>query len=266
MTMENNVWKLKNQVLLAGNYELKFANTSNFSGQDWGNANGLSGTAQQTTGGGSNITFAITTSGTYDIDFNDLTLQYNIQFTPNHQQNMYVGGTFSNWSLQQMTLENDIWTKSNVAFSAGDQEIKFANTSNWSGDDWGNSNGLTGFAQLTTGGAPNIKFNLASAGNYNILFNDMTLGYQVYNSLAVSDVNKKSLSIYPNPADKNIFIKSDDEIIKSYEIYDMSGKLIKSQKTDCNQCEINVSKITKGNYILNVNLKNRIVGQKIIIK
>lgn len=266
MTMENNVWKLKNQVLLAGNYELKFANTSNFSGQDWGNANGLSGTAQQTTGGGSNITFAITTSGTYDIDFNDLTLQYNIQFAPNHQQNMYVGGTFSNWSLQQMTLENDIWTKSNVAFSAGDQEIKFANTSNWSGDDWGNSNGLTGFAQLTTGGAPNIKFNLASAGNYNILFNDMTLGYQVYNSLAVSDVNKKSLSIYPNPADKNIFIKSDDEIIKSYEIYDMSGKLIKSQKTDCNQCEINVSKITKGNYILNVNLKNRIVGQKIIIK
>jgi hypothetical protein len=266
MTMENNVWKLKNQVLLAGNYELKFANTSNFSGQDWGNANGLSGTAQQTTGGGSNITFAITTSGTYDIDFNDLTLQYNIQFAPNHQQNMYVGGTFSNWSLQQMTLENDIWTKSNVAFSAGDQEIKFANTSNWSGDDWGNSNGLTGFAQLTTGGAPNIKFNLASTGNYNILFNDMTLGYQVYNSLAVSDVNKKSLSIYPNPADKNIFIKSDDEIIKSYEIYDMSGKLIKSQKTDCNQCEINVSKITKGNYILNVNLKNRIVGQKIIIK
>ena len=94
----------------------------------------------------------------------------------------------------------------------------------------------------------------------------MTLGYQVYNSLAVSDVNKKSISIYPNPADKNIFIKSDDEIIKSYEIYDMSGKLIKSQKTDCNQCEINVSKITKGNYILNVNLKNRIVGQKIIIK
>lgn len=266
MTMENNVWKLKNQVLLAGNYELKFANTSNFSGQDWGNANGLSGTAQQTTGGGSNITFAITTSGTYDIDFNDLTLQYNIQFTPNHQQNMYVGGTFSNWSLQQMTLDNDIWKKSNVAFSAGDQEIKFANTSNWSGDDWGNSNGLTGFAQLTTGGAPNIKFNLASTGNYNILFNDMTLGYQVYNSLAVSDVNKKSLSIYPNPADKNIFIKSDDEIIKSYEIYDMSGKLIKSQKTDCKQCEINVSKITKGNYILNVNLKNRIVGQKIIIK
>lgn len=266
MTMENNVWRIKNQVLLAGNYELKFANTSNFSGKDWGNANGLSGTAQQTTGGGSNITFTITTSGTYNIDFNDLTLQYNIQFAPNHQQNMYVGGTFSNWSLQQMTLENDNWKKSNVAFSAGDQEIKFANTSNWSGDDWGNSNGLTGFAQLTTGGAPNIKFNLASAGNYNILFNDMTLGYQVYNSLAVSDVNKKSLSIYPNPADKNIFITSDNELIRSYEIYDMTGKLIKSQKTDGKQYEINVSQMIKGNYILNVNLENRIVGQKIIIK
>lgn len=266
MIMENNVWRIKNQVLLAGNYELKFANTSNFSGQDWGNANGLSGTAQQTTGGGSNITFTIATSGTYNIDFNDLTLQYNIQFAPNHQQNMYVGGTFSNWSLQQMTLQNDNWTRSNVSFSAGDHELKFANTSNWTGDDWGNANGTTGFAQLTTGGAPNIKFNLASSGNYNILFNDMTLGYQVYNVLAVNDVSKKSLSIYPNPADKNIFITSDNEIIRSYEIYDMTGKLIKSQKTDCKQCEINVSKMIKGNYILNVNLENRIVGQKIIIK
>ncbi|REC67809.1 hypothetical protein DRF58_14660 [Epilithonimonas hispanica] len=266
MTMENNVWKIKDQVLLAGNYELKFANTNNFSGQDWGNASGLSGTAQSTTGGGANVSFTISTSGTYNIEFNDITLQYNIQFAPAHQQDMYVGGTFSNWALQQMSLQNDIWTKSNVSFSAGDQELKFANTSNWTGDDWGNANGATGFAQLTTGGAPNIKFNLASSGNYNILFNDMTLGYQVYNVLAVSDINKKSLSIYPNPADKNIFITSDNEIIRSYEIYDMTGKLIESQKTDCKQCEINVSKMIKGNYILNVNLENRIVGQKIIIK
>ncbi|WP_312825035.1 T9SS type A sorting domain-containing protein [Epilithonimonas sp.] len=266
MTMENNVWKLKNQILLAGNHELKFANTSNFSGQDWGNANGLSGTAQQTTGGGVNIKFSIVNPGTYNIEFNDLTLQYNIQFAPTHQQNMYVGGTFNNWALQQMTLQNDIWTRSNVSFSAGDHELKFANTSNWTGDDWGNANGTTGFAQLTTGGAPNVKFNLASSGNYNILFNDMTLGYQVYNVLAVNDVSKKPLSIYPNPADKNIFITSDNEIIRSYEIYDMTGKLIKSQKTDCKQCEINVSKMIKGNYILNVNLENRIVGKKIIIK
>jgi hypothetical protein len=60
MILENNIWKLKNQVFLAGNYELKFANTNNFTGQDWGNSNGLNGTAQQTTGGGANIVFTIT--------------------------------------------------------------------------------------------------------------------------------------------------------------------------------------------------------------
>ncbi|MBP7320028.1 MAG: T9SS type A sorting domain-containing protein, partial [Lachnospiraceae bacterium] len=177
-----------------------------------------------------------------------------------------VGGTFSNWALQQMNLQNDLWTKNNVVFSAGDHELKFANTSNWSGNDWGNATGTDAYAQLTTGGGTNIKFNLASAGNYNILFNDMTLAYQIYNSLAVNDIDKKYLSIYPNPADSNIFISSEKEIIRSYEIYDMTGRLIRSQKTDRKQCEINVSKMTKGNYILNVNLKSRIVGQKIIIK
>ena len=266
MAMENSVWKIKNQVLLAGNYELKFANTNNFSGQDWGNASGLSGTAQSTTGGGANINFTISTPGTYNIEFNDITLKYNIEFAPHHQQDMYVGGTFSNWALQQMNLQNDLWTKNNVVFSAGDHELKFANTSNWSGNDWGNATGTDAYAQLTTGGGTNIKFNLASAGNYNILFNDMTLAYQIYNSLAVNDIDKKYLSIYPNPADSNIFISSEKEIIRSYEIYDMTGRLIRSQKTDRKQCEINVSKMTKGNYILNVNLKSRIVGQKIIIK
>lgn len=266
MEFENNTWRLKNQVLLAGNYELKFANTNNFSGQDWGNATGLAGTAQQTTGGGANISFTITTPGTYSIDFNDITLQYNIQFTPNHQQNMFVGGSFSGWALQQMTLENEVWTKNNVAFTSGDHELKFANTSNWSGDDWGNANGTEGFAQLTTGGAPNIKFNLPNSGNYNIAFNDMTLYYQISSSLSVNDVRKKDVLVYPNPAKEKIFISSEREIIKSYEIYDMSGRIIQTQKTNCKKCEIDVTKLSKGNYMLNVNLNDRVVGQKIIIK
>lgn len=266
MTMENNIWKIKNQILLAADYELKFANTSNFSGQDWGNANGLSGTVEQTTGGGSNLKFTINSPGTYDIDFNDLTLKYNIKFTPHHQENMYVGGSFNGWLLQPMSLQNDVWTMNNIMMQAGGHELKFANTSNWSGEDWGNATGTTGYAQLSTGGGPNIKFSLSLEGIYNITFNDMTLGYQIYNSLSASETNKRLLSIYPNPADKNIFISSEKELIKSYEIYDMTGRLIRFEKTDCKQCKINVSDMVKGSYLLNVNLENRIQGQKIMIK
>lgn len=266
MTFENNSWKLKNQIFLAGNYELKFANTNNFTGQDWGNATGLSGSAQQTTGGGGNISFSITTPGTYTIDFNDITLQYSIQFTPSHQQAMFVAGSFSNWAPQQMTLQSDKWQKTGIALAVGDYEMKFANTNNWTGDDWGNATGTNGFAQQTTGGGANITFNIPTAGNYNIDFNDMTLQYNVYNQLAVSDITKQNLMIYPNPADKAVFLSAKDAKIKSYELYDMSGKLIKKETVGSNKYEINVSNMTRGSYLLNVNLDNRIVGQKIIIQ
>ena len=266
MTFENNSWTLKNQILLAGNYELKFANTNNFSGEDWGNATGLSGSVQKTTGGGGNVSFTITTPGTYTIDFNEITLQYSIQFTPSHQQNMFVAGSFSGWAPQQMTLQNDKWQKAGLSLAAGDYQMKFANTNNWSGNDWGNATGTDAFAQQTTGGGANISFNLPTAGTYNIDFNDMTLQYRIYDQLAVSEVAKQTLSVYPNPADKAVFLSSKDDKMKSYELYDMSGKLIRKESIGANKFEINVTNIAKGIYMLNVNLDNKIVGQKIIIK
>ena len=53
---------------------------------------------------------------------------------------------------------------------------------------------------------------------------------------------------------------------KRYEIYDMSGRMIKSENTICTKCDINISGIARGNYILNVYFGNQIVGQKLIIK
>lgn len=266
MTFENNVWKLSQVVLNEGSYELKFANTNNFSGQDWGNANGSTGIAYETTGGGNNVNFTVATSGTYDITFNDITLEYSIAFNPHHESEMNVAGIFTGWVLQPMTLQNDLWTKNSVALSAGEHELKFANKSDWSGDDWGDTNGMEGYAQKTTGGGHNLKFNIAASGDYTIIFNDMTLYYKIYNNLAVSDTRKKDLLVYPVPAGEQIFISSENDTIKSYEIYDMSGKLIKSGKTDCKICEVNLSGIIKGTYILNVNMNDKIVGQKIAIK
>ena len=181
---------------------------------------------------------------------------------------MYVGGSFNNWGLQQMTLQNDEWTKNNIPFSVGNYELKFANTSDWSGNDWGDENGLSGFAKLTTGGGANIKFNIETAGNYNIKFNDMTLYYKIYDAstLSVNDILKKGVQIYPNPAENSFFILSEKDAVKRYEIYDMSGRIIKSENTICTKCDINISGIARGNYILNVYFGNQIVGQKLIIK
>jgi hypothetical protein len=96
----------------------------------------------------------------------------------------------------------------------------------------------------------------------------MTLYYKIYdaNALSVNDVLKKGIQIYPNPAENNFFILSEKDVVKRYEIYDMSGRIIKSENTICTKCDINISGIAKGNYILNVYFGNQIVGQKLIIK
>jgi hypothetical protein len=50
-----------------------------WSGNDWGNATGMSGTAILTTGGGPNFNFTPQTNGLYSINFNPGTLAYSIQ-------------------------------------------------------------------------------------------------------------------------------------------------------------------------------------------
>mgnify|MGYP000044192735 CR=1 FL=1 len=61
-----------------GDYEMKFANKGDWSGQDWANATGLTGTVEETTGGGANIKFTISEAGDYLIKFNPDTLAYQI--------------------------------------------------------------------------------------------------------------------------------------------------------------------------------------------
>ncbi len=268
MTSSDNIWKY-NVTLQPGDYEMKFANTSDWGGKDWGNASGTSGTAQETTGGGDNIKFSVSAAGYYTITFDDVSKAYNVVFSPKHETQMYVAGTFSptQWAPQQMTLENDVWVLKSVPFTAGEYQIKFANTNSWSGKDWGNANGLSGTAAETTGGGDNIVFTIPDSGNYDIAFNDMTLQYMISSSLGVADLGKnKGVLLYPNPATEKVFIRSSGDAVQSYQIYDLGGKLLKSQKVDCRECEVNVSTLTKGVYIISFDMNGQKVSRKIIIK
>ena len=102
---------------------------------------------------------------------------------------MNVAGTFSGWSLLPMTFENNGWKLDSVQMNAGSQELKFANTNNWSGDDWGNAAGLSGIAQLTTGGKPVITFTIPAQGPYSISFDDISLSYSIASNLTSTSVN-----------------------------------------------------------------------------
>jgi hypothetical protein len=79
MQLKDEIWIAQAVQIPAGNHEFKFTNSDSFSKKDWGNAQGLSGVAVPTTGGGSNIKFSVPEDGFYRVKFNDLTLEYSLQ-------------------------------------------------------------------------------------------------------------------------------------------------------------------------------------------
>jgi hypothetical protein len=155
-----------------------------------------------------------------------------------HQDQMYVAGTFTGWSPNiQMTLEGDIWVARDVAIGAGYQEMKFANTNDWSGDDWGNATGLAGIARLATGGGPNISFTMPESGLYEIRFDDFNLAYTIGDGgTGVGDsehgARQDAPSLrqnFPNPLNPETSVAFTIPAAAHVllEVYDASGRLVR---------------------------------------
>ena len=90
-----------------------------------------------------------------------------------------------------------------------------------------------------------------------------TIGSELYKvnlpepSLAVSDVSKSDLKIYPNPSKGTFFsnVKSG-----SFELYDFSGRMVKAGKISNGKMSANA---TSGNYILKVKSDDNKIKQSI---
>jgi hypothetical protein len=92
---------------------------------------------------------------------------------------MFLFGTFTNWTPIRMQFVGGVWVADNVTIPAGDQGLKFANTNNFTGTDWGNGQGLSGTETVTTGGGPDTQFNVAESGFYKVSFDDVTLQFDI---------------------------------------------------------------------------------------
>lgn len=79
--------------------------------------------------------------------------------------------------------------------------------------------------------------------------------------LSVNEVNNKSLNIYPNPAKDILHIQNNGENVKNITIYDTSGRQMLTTKA---AKEINVSKLPKGNYVVQVETNKEEKSFKII--
>ena len=119
---------------------------------------------------------------------------------------------------------------------------------------WGSSNGAfpTGLGIL---GGLNINANVA--GTYNISFNLLTGVYLFTQTLAVSDTTKKQVVLNTLEDDLRF-----SEQVNRVDVYSADGKLIKSYQ---NITTVNMSDLSKGQYVLKIKTKgNETFSQKII--
>jgi len=179
MAVNNNSGNFEYQINFgSGNHQLKFANTADWTGKDWGNSNGLEGVAKESTGGAPNISFSVAQAGDYKVSVNPTTFSYSIMALAIQPSPMWIAGTFNGWSLKSMTYSSGKFSFSQ-ALSAGNHQLKFANTGGWTGKDWGNTTGLTGTVTESTGGKPNLAFTVAQSKTYTITIDPVTFAYSI---------------------------------------------------------------------------------------
>lgn len=83
--------------------------------------------------------------------------------------------------------------------------------------------------------------------------------------LAVSDASKAQLKVYPNPVVDILNIESADKV-KSVQVFDLTGKSVSSHMLNAVKSQINLSKLTSGVYVVNIETEKGIQSVKIVKK
>lgn len=110
----------------------------------------------------------------------------------------------------------------------------------------------------------------ASAGS-KLVITDQVENFEVPTECALGtsniDANKAAISIYPNPAKGEFFIKSTNQVLGkvNVEIYDASGKLVSSQKISSTDA-VNTQTLPNGVYVVKVTGLGLNYSSKLMIK
>ena len=95
---------------------------------------------------------------------------------------------------------------------------------------------------------------------------------ETYNSLDTQDViePKTEISIYPNPTTDFVNINMEgyelENGLRSYQLYDFQGRLLKENTIDQNETQVNLSDLSSSIYLLQVYVDNKALKTFKIIK
>lgn len=90
------------------------------------------------------------------------------------------------------------------------------------------------------------------------------LNVDAIESLSTKESNKFGITIYPNPTDSFITIKS-EKTLGSIALYSLSGKLLWDKKLQTNNYKLNLFGFSKGLYFLNINNVDGYFNTKLIL-
>jgi hypothetical protein len=129
------------------------------------------------------------------------------------------------------------------------------------------------FPTRVHGGGQDITVGFANYMNINTQFNGLiddllfdSVTYTndeiaaLYQTLALEDNQISSVTLYPNPATNVLNVTKQADIIT---IYDIAGRTIMNAK---NTSEVNISELSKGNYIVKIEIDGNVSTQKFIKK
>ena len=129
----------------------------------------------------------------------------------------------------------------------------------------GNASGLGGTLSFTVG---QLVYTSNSGSNGSVA-EGVQQPYEIYTTVGIEITNiSLDFIAYPNPTSGNIVLSIRDFNNEklNYQLYDMSGKLLKSNKVNAINTTIDMSELPVSNYVLNINNDSSIIKSFKIIK
>ena len=99
---------------------------------------------------------------------------------------------------------------------------------------------------------PNFRFKLEfiSGGGNDLFIDNLNISFEDVTDISQNPL-KDSFKLFPNPANSEITIQHDEEVISGFKLIDVSGKEIAIKKfSNCSQKRIDISYLDKGCYFI----------------
>ena len=224
---------------------------------------------------------ATTSDRVYEIAFNDNGLNGVCHTRSGSTTKLFAtsdGGT--TW-VQRVTATIPNWKRDRITAVPGTNSFISTSTSNPVGSSYSNDNGLTWIIIESLEQKAACRFLNSSTGWPGGFFTDSAqFGFRdgIFkwdNSINLSNENikflEKKIVVYPNPANVNLTILFPKEINQNLkiEIIDLLGRISFSEQYENQlntEIKINISNLSKGNYLLKIISDNEFVTKKINIQ